>query len=78
VSRCSLKFVTPLSYPASEAGLAIGIWYIIGLVVLAYLHLRHPERLPEMKRVFADDLPDQPIPSRGRHERRTSRELALR
>jgi hypothetical protein len=59
-----LKFVTPLSYPASEAGLAIGIRYIIGLVVLAYLHLRHPERLPEMRRVFADDLPDQPIPSR--------------
>jgi len=60
-----LKFVTPLSYPASEAGLAIGIWYAIGLVVLVYLYLRHPERLPEMKRVFADDLPDQPIPSRG-------------
>jgi amino acid transporter len=59
-----LKFVTPLSYPGSEAGLAIGIWYAIGLVVLAYLYLRHPERLPEMKRVFADDLPDQPIPSR--------------
>ena len=50
-----LKFVTPLSYPASESGLAIGIWYVIGLVVLAYLYARHPERLPEMKRVFADD-----------------------
>jgi hypothetical protein len=60
-----LKFVTPLSYPASEAGLAIGIWYGIGLVVLAYLYLRHPERLPEMKRVFADDLPAAPIPSPG-------------
>ncbi len=52
-----LKFVTPLSYPASETGLAIGIWYVIGLVVLAYLYARHPERLPEMKRVFADDAP---------------------
>ena len=50
-----LKFVTPLSYPSSEAGLAIGIWYIIGLGVLAYLYSRHPERLPEMKRVFADE-----------------------
>jgi amino acid transporter len=50
-----LKFVTPLSYPSSETGLAIGIWYIIGLVVLAYLYTRHPERLPEMKRVFADE-----------------------
>jgi hypothetical protein len=50
-----LKFVTPLGYPSSEAGLAIGIWYVIGLAVLGYLYLRHPERLPEMKRVFADD-----------------------
>src|SRR5580700_8609559 len=56
-----LKFVTPLSYPASEAGLAIGIWYIIGVVVLVYLYLRHPARLPEMRRVFADeDLPAAP------------------
>jgi amino acid transporter len=50
-----LKFVTPLSYPSSEAGLAIGIWFVIGLFVLAYLYARHPERLPQMKRVFADD-----------------------
>ena len=50
-----LKFVTPLSYPSSETGLAIGIWYVIGLVVLVYLYVRHPERLPEMKRVFADE-----------------------
>ena len=60
--------VAPLSYPASEAGLAIGIWYIIGLVVLAYLYARHPERLPEMKRVFADDaLPPagEPVTSGG-------------
>ncbi len=63
-----LKFVTPLSYPASETGLAIGIWYGIGIVVLVYLYLKHPERLPEMKRVFADDaLPaaDEPVTSGG-------------
>jgi hypothetical protein len=63
-----LKFVTPLSYPASETGLAIGIWYVIGLGVLAYLYARHPERLPEMKKVFADDaLPasDEPVTSGG-------------
>jgi hypothetical protein len=63
-----LKFVTPLSYPASETGLAIGIWYVIGLVVLAYLYARHPERLPEMKMVFADDTvpaADQPVTSGG-------------
>ena len=60
-----LKFVTPLSYPASETGLAIGIWYVIGLVVLAYLYARHPERLPEMKKVFADDVPAEPVTSGG-------------
>ena len=62
-----LKFVTPLSYPASEAGLAIGIWYIVGLIVLAYLYARHPERLPEMKKVFSDDAlpPAESVASEG-------------
>jgi len=50
-----LKFVTPLTYPSSETGLAIGIWYVIGVVVLVYLYVRHPSRLPEMKRVFAEE-----------------------
>jgi hypothetical protein len=49
------KFVTPLAYPSSEAGLAIGIWYVFGVIVLAYLYIRHPERLPQMRRVFADE-----------------------
>jgi amino acid transporter len=63
-----LKFVTPLAYPSSLTGPIIGVWFVIGLVVLAYLYARHPERLPEMKRVFADDgLPatDEPVPSGG-------------
>ena len=69
-----LKFVTPLSYPSSETGLAIGIWYIIGIVVLVYLYLRHPARLPEMRRVFADEEPPaavgEPVASGKRHDRR--------
>jgi amino acid transporter len=60
-----LKFVTPLSYPASETGLIIGIWFVIGLIVLAYLYARHPERLPEMKMVFSDDVPPEPVHSGG-------------
>src|SRR6202167_5550050 len=63
-----LKLVTPVSYSSSLTGLAIGIWFVIGLIVLAYLYARHPERLPEMKKVFADDaLPaaDEPVPSGG-------------
>lgn len=42
-------------FAMSRIGLAIGIWYLIGVVVLIYLYARHPERLPEMKRVFADE-----------------------
>jgi len=55
IGRSVLKFVAPLSYPSSETGLAIGIWYVIGIAVLIYLYVRHPSRLPEMKRVFADE-----------------------
>ncbi len=61
-----LKFVTPLSYPSSETGLAIGIWYIIGIVVLVYLYIRHLGRLPEMRRVFSDEdlpAPGEPVTS---------------
>jgi amino acid transporter len=54
IGHSFLKFVTPLTYPSSEAGLAIGIWFVIGIVVLAYLYARHPARLPEMKQVFDD------------------------
>ncbi|MFI6041205.1 APC family permease [Nocardia sp. NPDC051321] len=50
-----LKFVTPLTYPSSEAGLVIGTWYLIGIAVLVYLYVRHPARLPEMRRVFVDE-----------------------
>jgi amino acid transporter len=61
-----LKFVTPLSYPSSETGLAIGIWYALGVIVLVYLAVRHPARLPEMRRVFADEparAADEPVGS---------------
>ena len=50
-----LKFVAPPSYPASKTGLVISVWFLIGLGALIYLYVRHPERLPEMKRVFSDD-----------------------
>lgn len=49
----------------SGTGLIIGIWFVIGLGVLAYLYTRHPERLPEMKKVFADDIPPEPVTSGG-------------
>jgi len=39
---------------------------LIGIVVLVYLAVRHPARLPEMKRVFADEpasAADEPVGS---------------
>ncbi|HUD77136.1 MAG TPA: APC family permease [Streptosporangiaceae bacterium] len=50
-----LKFVAPLPYPLSEAGLAITIWYVIGIIALIYLYARHPARLGEMRRVFDEE-----------------------
>jgi amino acid transporter len=47
-----LKFVSPLPYPVSEAGLAVGIWFAIGVVYLVYLAVRHPGRVRAMGQVF--------------------------
>jgi hypothetical protein len=55
IGKSVLKFVSPLSYPISETGLIIGIWFAIGVVVLIYLYVRHPARLPKMQQVFSDD-----------------------
>ncbi|HYB17753.1 MAG TPA: APC family permease [Streptosporangiaceae bacterium] len=59
IGHSFLKFVTPLTYPSSEAGLIIGIWFAIGLVVLVYLYARHPARLPAMRQVFDEE----PLPA---------------
>jgi amino acid transporter len=58
-----LKWVTPLSYPSSETGPIILAWYAIGVLVLIYLYVRHPDRLTQMRRVFADEeeTPAQPV-----------------
>jgi hypothetical protein len=67
IGKSVLKFVAPLSYPISETGAIISGWYLIGLAVLIYLYARHPARLPEMRRVFADEpvtAATGPMPSR--------------
>jgi amino acid transporter len=55
IGRSVLKFVSPLTYPVSETGLIIGTWYIIGVIALVYLYVRHASRLPLMQQVFADE-----------------------
>jgi amino acid transporter len=52
VGSSVLKFVSPLPYPISEAELVVGIWFLIGLIYLAYLLRRHPERVRDMDKVF--------------------------
>jgi amino acid transporter len=47
-----LKFVTPLPYPISQAGLAVGIWFAVGVVYLVYLAATHPGRVRDMEEVF--------------------------
>jgi amino acid transporter len=57
IGKSVFKFVAPLSFPSSDTGVVIGAWFLIGIAVLSYLYARHPARLPEMKRVFADEAP---------------------
>ncbi len=52
VGSSVLKFVSPLPYPISEAGLAVGIWFVIGIAYLAYLLRAHPGRIADMDKVF--------------------------
>jgi len=52
VGSSVLKFVSPLPYPISEAGLAVGIWFVIGIAYLGYLLSTHPDRIREMQDVF--------------------------
>jgi amino acid transporter len=49
-----LKFVTPLPYPISLCGPILGVWYFLGVIYLAYLLARHPERLEETTRIFVE------------------------
>ena len=46
------KFVSPLPYPLSMAGIIVGIWFFIGIVYLGYLLACHPTRVKDMGKVF--------------------------
>ena len=52
VGTSFLKFVSPLPYPVSQAGLAVGIWFAIGALYLVYLAVKHPTRVHNMEEVF--------------------------
>ena len=46
------SFVSPLPKPYSYAGIAIGIWALIGIIYMIYLYARDPKRLEDTKKVF--------------------------
>ncbi len=48
------KFVSPLSYPLNIAGIVIAAWYVIGVVLVIYFTVRHPERIRDTAKVFVD------------------------
>lgn len=48
------KFVSALSYPYSVAGIVIGAWYGLGVIMLIYFSVRHPERIRDTAKVFVE------------------------
>jgi len=55
--------ITGLIPPANLAPLIIGIWMVIGIVMLLYFRSRRPERIVETGRVFLDEAEPQPTMS---------------
>jgi amino acid transporter len=52
------KFVSPLPAPLSYAGIATGIWALIGVVYMIYLYRADPQRLEDTRKVFLDEAPE--------------------
>jgi amino acid transporter len=49
------SFVAPLSYPLNLAGPIVGAWYAVGIGLMIYLLVRHPERISQTATIFVDD-----------------------
>jgi amino acid transporter len=55
IGQSVLSFVSPLPYPLSLAGPVVLVWFATGLIYLAWLGARHPERIRDTGRVFIDE-----------------------
>jgi hypothetical protein len=51
------SFISKLPAPISYAGPGVAAWMVLGLVALAFLYARHPERVADVSRVHTDELP---------------------
>ncbi|MDP9341099.1 MAG: hypothetical protein M3Q23_03105 [Actinomycetota bacterium] len=52
-----LRFITPLTYPLSRAGLVAGVWAVLGVAYLVYLYRTNPGRVQATGRVFLEPDP---------------------
>jgi len=57
------KFISKLSYPLDLAGPVVGAWYAIGIVLMIYYSVRHPERIRDTRKVFIEAETPQPTES---------------
>jgi amino acid transporter len=66
----AFDFVSELSAPVSYAGPVVGIWMLIGVVVLVVLVRRHPERVAQTGRIHLDEAPEAVVDiGRGAEQR---------
>src|SRR5262249_61072420 len=55
------SFIGKLTYPLSLAGPIIIAWYAIGIVLVIYFSIRHPERIRDTAKVFIQTgVPERP------------------
>lgn len=52
VGSSVLSFVSPLPSPINRAGVTVGAWFLLGVLYLGYLLLRHPDRVRDMEQVL--------------------------
>jgi hypothetical protein len=48
------KFISKLSWPLDLAGPIIIGWYAIGIVLVIYFSIKHPERIRDTAKVFIE------------------------
>jgi amino acid transporter len=63
IGKGLFTWVSPLPYPLDRAGLVVGVWFALGIIVLLWLNARHPERIRETGRVFLEEEPGRAAPA---------------
>jgi amino acid transporter len=51
----AFSFIAKLQGPAARVGIVVGAWYVIGLLYMAYLYARAPQRIRDTARVFMEE-----------------------